>query len=335
MNLSKAQCQQLATKGSELFEQFNNDMAVNKDCWIEEFVLCMQGYLKKIIKMQQTGLKDEIGHINLSLLRTKLLSREYHVRLDAYNDQWYLDRVECTGIYEVRHFYGRLAEFADLLEKMRKESFVGLPFGEINDRFFHESRRYLVTVSEFLRDAIKKVLKTKEYQELKRAPIFQIYFGEFQDALMIVYKEDHEPKEAKKVKRHLESKKEVYTYELYDNLDLSKGDFENLNITHSSFNSCNFVMSTWQDSKILSCEFKSSFFQHTNFSFTHIVQSDFSDATLEFVNFKGAKLRNVTFKNATLINIDFSKALILEEINFENVTLVDTKIPESSKEVHL
>ena len=328
MNLSKSQNQELITKGSELFQQFENDMAINQGRWTKEFVLSMQNYFKKIIKMQQAGLKDAIGAINLSLLRTKLLSRDYHVRLDAYNDQWYLDRVECVSTYKVRHLYGRLDEFADLLEEIRKDSFISLSFGEINDRLLHESRRYFITVSEFLRAAIKEVVKTAEYKALKRESVFQIYFGEFQDAVMIIYKEDHEPKDSAQVKRHLESKQAAYTYELCTQLDLSHGQFEGLNITHSSFKNCQFTMSNWQDSKLLFCSFHAAVFQYTSFNFVHMVQGDFSDAILEFVSFKGAKLQHVTFKNATLIHIDFSEALLLEAVDFENVTLIETVLPK-------
>jgi len=333
MNLTKSQYQRLIIKSSEIFEQLKSELEVNKDRWMNEFVLCMQDYCRKIIKMQQAGLKDTIGYLNLSLLRTKLLSGEYHIRLDAYNDQWYSDRVECTGVYEVRHLYGRLDEVIVLLEEMRKESFDSLTFGDIHERFFHESHRYFVTVSEFLRDATKEFIKTEEYKTMKRTPLFHIYFGEYQGALTIIYKEDHEPKESKVVKRYLESKQEVYTYEFCDGLDLARGDFESLMITHSSFTGCNFAMSHWQGSKLLLCDFKSAFFHYTNFGYTELTQLDFSDATLEFVSFRGAKIKNTTFKNATLIGIDFSEVLILENVDFENVILIDTTLPRLSEEV--
>jgi len=334
MILSKSQHQALIRKGSECFRQLKSEMEINKDRWINEFVLCMQDYCKKIIKMQQAGLKDAIGYLNLSLLRTKLLSGENHIRLDAYNDRWYLDRIECAGTYEVSHFYGRLREVIVLLEKLRRETFNSLTLGEIHELFFHESYRYFVTVSEFLREAIKKVVKTEEYQAVKRASLFHIYFGEYQGALTIIYKEDNEPKESKVVKRYLESKQEVYTYEFCDNLDLSGGNFENIMITHSSFAKCNFDMSNWQGSKMLLCEFKSALFRHTDFNYTELTKLDFSDATLEFVSFRGAKIKNTIFRNATLIGIDFSEVLILEDVDFENVTLIGSALPNpSTKEV--
>ena len=191
MNLSKSQYQRLQVKGAELFKDLKHEVELGQGKWVIEFVVMMQAYFRKIINMQEAGLKDEIAYISLSLLRTKMLSGEYQIRLDAYHQGWYLDRIECSGIYEVGHFYGRLDEFMKLLVKMRQETFVNLTFGEINEHFFRESQYYFFTVSEFIRTALKEAVKTEEFQKIKRAPVFCIHFGEFQDSLAIVYKEDH------------------------------------------------------------------------------------------------------------------------------------------------
>ena len=328
MNLSKVQFQQLNAKGSTLYMDFVNELEKKQNKWIEEFVFVMKGYIKKIIDMQEAGLKDEIGYINLSLLRTKLLSGDYHIRLDAYHSGWYIDRVECSDVYVAQHLYGRLNEMMTLLEGIRKESFVNFTFGDIQNRFFHECHRYYFIVVDFLRIAIKEVVKTDEFKKLKRAPIFQISFGEYQDSSMIIYKEDYEPKNATVAKRHLEAKEDVYTHVFYNHLDLSKGKFENLLVMFSSFIGSKFLTTSWYGSKLLLCEFNTAQFNGTNFDFSELTELNFTNATFEFASFKGAKLKDITFKNATLIGIDFSETLLMENVDFVGATLIDTILSE-------
>ena len=47
------------------------------------------------------------------------------------------------------------------------------------------------------------------------------------------------------------------------------------------------------------------------------------------VDFSGAKLKSIIFKNAKLINVDFSKALLAEDMNFENAKCENCIFPES------
>ena len=59
-----------------------------------------------------------------------------------------------------------------------------------------------------------------------------------------------------------------------------------------------------------------------------IFDTDFSGAVLENINFAGTKLKHISFVGAKLVQVDFSKALIAEEIDFQNARLIDCRFPE-------
>ena len=60
-----------------------------------------------------------------------------------------------------------------------------------------------------------------------------------------------------------------------------------------------------------------------------IFDTDFSGAVLENVSFVGAKLKHISFAGAKLLRVDFSKALLAEELDFQNARMVECVLPES------
>lgn len=319
----------LQRKSRELATSLDNYVKSHFEQLVAQFVDCFSGYCDKIYQMQQQGKKGAIAYIHFSILRTNILLKNHEIRLDAYDENWYMDSVECSGCYPVGEFYSYLEEYGDIVEELRSKSMGKVSLAEAQKRLFEESNLYLFFVAELIRVGMRKVILTEAYQKIKRAPCFVVCIGGFLDRFDILYKEDHTVKDSKEVKRQLQSKnRTLFSYEIYENLDLSQGNFEELEFQYSSFAGCDFTGSSWEKSRLLFSNFQNTILKHTNMEKIKIFDTDFSGATLEHISFAGAKLKHISFAGATLFQVDFSNVLLVEEINFQDARIVDCNLPE-------
>lgn len=323
----------LQRKSKELATSLDGYVKSHFEQLVDQFIDCFSGYCDKIYQMQQQGEKGAIAYIHFSVLRTNILLKKHEIRLDAYDENWYLDSVECSGRYPVREFYSYLEEYGEMVEELRSKSMGKVSLAKAQGRVFAESDLYLFFVAELIRVGMRKVIQTESYQKIDRAPCFVICIGGFLDRFDILYKEDSTVKDSKKVKRHLQSKERtLFSYEICENLDLSQGNYEELQFQYSSFYGCDFTKSSWNKSQLLFSNFQNTILKDTKMERVKIFDTNFSGATLENVSFDGAKLKHISFAGATLFQVDFSKALLAEEINFQDARIMDCNLPESKCE---
>ena len=316
-------------KSIELLKKLDAYVQQNFDDLLDKFLLCFEQYCRQIAQMQETGKKGEIGFIHLSILKTNILAKRHQIRLDAYDKNWYLDRVECSGTYDVGAFYQGLDEFADALEKSRNSSVNRVKLSDVQHCVFEESNKYLLFVAELVRVALRNVSDLAWFQAMKRDEVFMICIGGYQDKVDILYKEDSSEKDAKVVKRHLQAKHQpAYSHEICRSLDLSGGDYAGIHLLFSNFAECDFSGSQLQNSTILFGNFQQAVMKDVNLENTEIFDTDFSGALLENVSFHGAKLRQLSFAQAKLINVQFEGALYVQDLDFDGAELVNTLLPE-------
>ncbi len=320
----------LQRKSKELATSLDDYVKSHFEQLVDKLVDCFSEYCDKIYRMQQNGEKGAIAYIHFSVLRTNILLKKHEIRLDAYDENWYLDSVECSDCYQVGEFYSYLEQYGDIVEELRSKSIGKVRLAEAQGKVFAESNLYLFYVAEVIRMGMRKVIQTESYQKIERAPCFTVCIGGFLDRFDILYKEDSTVKDGREVKRYLKSKEQkIFSYEIYENLDLSKGDYEELQFQYSSFAGCDFTQSSWNKSQILFSNFQNTILKDTNMENMKIFDVDFAGATLENISFAGSKLKQISFAGATLSHVDFSKALLTEEITFEDARIVDCKLPES------
>lgn len=294
------------------------------------FLDCFSEYCDKIYQMQQKGEKGAIAYIHFSVLRTNILLKKHEIRMDAYDENWYMDSVECSGQYLVGEFYSYLEEYGDMVEELRNSSMGKVSLAKAQERVFDESNYYLFFVAELIRIGMRKAVRTEAYERIARTPCFIVCIGGFMDRFDILYKEDHTVKDGKEVKRCLQSgDRRLFSYEINENLDLSKGNYEELEFQYSSFSGCDFTKSNWNKGRLLFCNFQNTILRDAKMEKMKIFDTDFSGATLENVSFAGGKLKHVSFAGATLSGVDFSNALVAEEIDFQDARIVDCNLPKN------
>lgn len=320
----------LQRKSKELAVNLDNYVQNHFEQLVAQFLSCFSEYCDKIYQMQKQGKKGEIAYIHFSVLRTNILLGRHELRMDAYDENWYMDTVECSGSYPVGEFYSYLEEYKDVVEKLQRTSMGRISLAEAQKKVFEESNLYLLFIAELIRVGMRNVIKTEAYQKIKRASCFIVCIGGYMDRFDILYKEDYRIKDSKEVKRYLQSKEQtLFSYEFYENLDLSKGNYEELEFQFSSFSGCDLTKSSWNKSHVLFSDFQNTILKDTKMEKMKIFDTDFSGARLENVSFAGAKLKHISFARAKLIRVDFSKALLAEKIDFQEAVMVECKLPES------
>ncbi len=319
----------LQQKSKELLTGLDDYVKSHFEQFVKQYVDFFSAYCEKIYQMQQQGKKGAIAYIHFSVLRTNILLRKHVIRVDAYDERWYMDTVECSSGYHVEDIYCYLEKYGEIVEEMRSRSNGKISLAEAQKKVFVESNYYLFYTAELIRLGMRKALQTESYQKIRREPCFVVCMGGFMDRFDILYKDDCTIKDSGEVKRYLQSqKKTLFSYEIYENLDLSKGNYEGLEFQYSSFAGCDFTHSSWNKSRLAFSNFQNTTLKDTKMEKTKIFDTDFSGATLEQVSFAGAKLKYISFVGARLFQVDFSKALLAENINFQDAQIVDCKLPE-------
>ena len=319
----------LQRKSKELATDLDDYVKTHFEQLVEQFINCFSDYCDKIYQMQQHGKKGAIAYIHFSVLRTNILLKKHEIRLDAYDENWYMDSVECSSCYQVGEVYAYLEKYAEIVEELRSESKGKISLAEAQKRVFVESNIYLFYIAELIRVGMRDAIRTEAYQRINRAPCFVVCIGGFLDRFDILYKDDHTVKDSGEVKRYLQSKKKtLFSHEIFENLDLAQGNYEGMEFQYSSFAGCDFTQSSWMNSRLLFSNFQNAILRDTKMEKMKIFDTDFSGATLEQVSFAGGKLKHISFVGARLFRVDFSKALLAEEINFQDAQIVDCKLPE-------
>ena len=306
----------------------------NHEALIDKFMCQFEQYCLKITQMQEQGAKNAIGFIHFSVLRTNILARRHKIRLDAYGENWHLDRTECSGEYDVHEFYSFLDEFTDALEASWKASKGKIKLGDVQRALYNESNMYLLFLAEFIRAGLKIASEEPWFQAVKRHEVFVICVGEYQDKFDIIYKEDTSEKSARSVKQFLESKQvPVYTHEIANGLDLSGGNYDDICFQFSSFCRSDLSNSSFNNCRIIRTNFDKAVMKKVSFENSQLFFTDFSGAILEDVSFDNAQLHRVSFAGATLRRVRFEGAKWTQTLNFDNADLIDTSVPDESKKV--
>jgi len=318
----------VSRKSIEFLSKMDAYLSVYFDDLVEKFVDCFAEYAEKVEQMQQAGRKEAIAFIHFSVLRTNILAKKHRLRIDAYSQSWYEDRVECSGEYDASEIYKWLEKYEQSLEIVRKQTGGRLTLSELQELVFEEYEKYLPFVAGVLRAGMKKVAETENYNKICKHEVFVVCVGEYQDRMQVVYKADTRVKDACAVKRHLQAgRQEAYAYETCNNLDLTQGNYENIRLMFSSFKGSDLSNSSFRKSIMLGNDFQEAILKDVDLEAVQATDVDFSGAIMENVSFKGARLNQVSFEGATLSRVSFEGAVLLKGLSFENAELIDTSIP--------
>lgn len=148
---------------------------------------------KKCIDLQEENLKGEIHYIYFSLLRTSILEGKGEFRIDFYDENWFLDKEECSINMDLSFLYQTLFEMESSLKSKKMEYGRDITDMDIEDIIMDEADKYHILCAEFLKEIInEQFINIDSYKEINKGSNLKILVGEFMDDVEIVYEADKE-----------------------------------------------------------------------------------------------------------------------------------------------
>lgn len=136
---------------------------------------------QKTAQAQSAGRKNSIAYIYGSFLYTSLCRGGGICRLDAYDQNWFLDRAECSVFYDAGWAFSFLHDVCERLAQEGKKYIGRITRYDIEIIKRVEAGRY----SEYLEDlgeaVMEDVFATDEFQALAKAEELTVYMGEYKD----------------------------------------------------------------------------------------------------------------------------------------------------------
>lgn len=151
---------------------------------------------QKCIEMQNGNVKGEINYIYFSFLRTSLLEGKGEFRIDFYDENWFLDKNECSVNIELDFLYKSLFELEPQLKERKMEYGRTITDMDVEYIILDEADKYNILCTEFLRGIVnEQFINVPSYKEMKKSSSIKILAGEFMGESEIIYEADSEETE--------------------------------------------------------------------------------------------------------------------------------------------
>jgi hypothetical protein len=326
---------------------------------IAEFLESFREICLKIKAMQSVGAKGKIACITYSMLRTAILDRRPVYLVEAFNKEWFLDPVEC----QTRYPAGWAFQFLDQLGPELAEQLKSLYLHQIDrtkpERYLlQESEKYHQYVIRLARYAVDQVAQLPEFQAIEKEAEFAIRVGEYLDESEVVYKEIPRITDPVAIKARFEAddKRLAYTYKVFTDLNLPRGDYWGIKLDYADLRGSNLSESQMQYSNLTGAKFERGSLAESDLTGAWIYEANFGECNLrganltevcgaavvlevvgwwcpgfQPVNFRGAKLEGANFKDARLHGANFSGAN-LRNANFEGADLENAVFAKADSE---
>lgn len=276
--------------------------------------------------------EDKITVLQFEILRTDILNESYKIRLNGYNNLFYLDENPVSKYIDFKFLFNEFLEFKN---KLIEESKVYV--GKVN-KYDIQKILFDVVIKCYINMSfeVRRWLWDFEEQNLLKKEalndFYQIKWGEYQGISEVVFSMDNREKTIEDFKNlKKQSKSETpYIYTVWKNCEF-KGieekeenlmfiNFKGSLLQDSNFLKSQMITSQFKNSKIKGCKFINSILAGSVFENSIIENSKFNNSNLIGVNFNKASLKEVCFKGCNLKQSNFIDVKF-EDVSFEEADL--------------
>ncbi|MBI6871347.1 hypothetical protein [Clostridium aciditolerans] len=169
----------------EIDEMYKSD----KDDIEKNLISAFDEVCRKAICLQGKQLKGEIKYIYFSLLRTSILENRGEYRVDLYDEDWFLDKEECSINIDLNFIFDSIFKQREELKEKKKVYGKNITDMDIENVMLKEIDKYHILAVEFLKGMIGKFIETSSYGEMKKTEDIMILAGEYMDATEAIYPE--------------------------------------------------------------------------------------------------------------------------------------------------
>lgn len=136
---------------------------------------------QKTAGVQSAGKKNSISYIYGSFLYSSLCLGQSVCRLDAYDENWFLDRVECTVCYDAGWAFSFLHGACNRLAQESKKYAGAITRYDIELIKRTEAGRFSEYIEDLGEKVIEDVFQASDFQALEKADKLTVYMGEYKD----------------------------------------------------------------------------------------------------------------------------------------------------------
>ncbi|WP_042473914.1 pentapeptide repeat-containing protein [Bacillus ndiopicus] len=311
---------------------------------VKQFQQAFQLICEQLAEEQILHLKEALGNITISLLRTELLEGTHRYVVEGTTGKWIFDAHPIVTTYDASWALQYLEQFIAELEQYSKVFAGTVSQVEIEALKLQEVKHFHQYIASLARYALRDEIICPAYKRLKREADLEIRIGEFFDYSETVYREGTPSKEADEIKTWLNEKlANEYAYENFRQLDLSNEAYNDLDLRYTFFENsqlaaselcrCALIGANFKNSNLIGANLSASTIHEADFSFCQLQGANFQQvqgavglinrqqwtmpgylpvqfagANLERANFEFADLRGACFLGANLHNTDFAEA---------------------------
>lgn len=252
-----------------------------KDELVHDFLASLRRICSKAASMQVKQGKGPIGHIQYSMVRTRLQEKDHGTLIEAYDRRWYLDPQECWERYDAGWIWQYLDALEHPLEAERKRYMNLIDRPEMERLLLHQANKFYQYMTLLARYALRTPIDWPEWRDLVKDEEVEVRVGELLDFSEVVYKEDRRSKDPEEIKDWLEQKElYAYAYEVFAGIDLAMGDYQGIDLRYADLRRSNLSGSKLSEASLTGAKFTDGQLDKADLTKAVIYEADFSNASL-------------------------------------------------------
>lgn len=169
-------------------EEIENLIKYNYD----EILFCLQKCIDESIDrikiLQKKGLKKSIKYISFSILLSSLLTENYSLGINFYDETFYLDEVEVFSEWKIKYISNFVNNSIQMVEKNLNSKNIPFEQGYLLDLKQSQGLIYTLVWSILLKQFIPVVLKNIERSDFMNHEVVEITFGLYMEKQTLIYK---------------------------------------------------------------------------------------------------------------------------------------------------
>ncbi|WP_294352253.1 hypothetical protein [uncultured Clostridium sp.] len=170
-------------------EEVNNYIHVNNKKIKSNIISKFQEVFKKAINFQEEGRKGDIKYIYISYLRAYLLEDKVIFRIDLYDENWFLDKEECSIYIDLSDVFSNLFSVYESLKVKRKEYNRVITEMDLENIKISAWKEYKNISIYIFKNMVPSIINCELYKSMKKKEIL-IMAGEYRDDVTLIYSED-------------------------------------------------------------------------------------------------------------------------------------------------
>lgn len=169
-------------------EEIENLIKYNYD----EILFCLQKCIDESVDrikiLQKKGLKKSIKYISFSILLSSLLTENYSLGINFYDETFYLDEVKVFSEWKIKYISNFVNNSIQMVEKNLNSKNIPFEQGYLLDLKQSQGLIYTLVWSILLKQFIPVVLKNIERSDFMNHEVVEITFGLYMEKQTLIYK---------------------------------------------------------------------------------------------------------------------------------------------------